>query len=164
MIKALATTIREFIIRGVTTLPPLKNLVPRFTKWGRAQETMTEALIIGKWRCRDCQKEENFSVSQTTFFFCAWATELFDDSIHVALLTRFPFCESFIECFGWEDLYQVPRWCEPLPIVWDFKIERDLARVEMTFSRIIEQGGYTESCMRSRWSESEVNDTKQGIG
>jgi hypothetical protein len=109
MIKALMTIITEFITRGVTTLPLKKNLILRFTKGGGAQETMKEELIVGKRRCRDYQKVENFSVSQTTFFFYAWAIEHFDDSSHVALITRFHFFESFIECFGWEGLYHVPR-------------------------------------------------------
>jgi hypothetical protein len=72
MIKALMTIIREFITRGVIALPLKRNLILRFTKGGGAQEMMKEALIVGKRRCRDCWKDENFSVSQTTFF--AWVT------------------------------------------------------------------------------------------
>jgi hypothetical protein len=52
-----------------------------------AQEMMKSALIVEKAGYQDSQKEENFSVSHVTFFFCAWVTEHFDDSNHVALIT-----------------------------------------------------------------------------
>jgi hypothetical protein len=40
--------IKDFVTKGVTTLPPKRNLIPRFMMGGGAQETMNDALIVEK--------------------------------------------------------------------------------------------------------------------
>jgi hypothetical protein len=55
--------IKDFITRGVTTLPLKRNLIPRFTK--EAQETMKDALIVE--RILEPLKGGNFSISYATF-------------------------------------------------------------------------------------------------
>jgi hypothetical protein len=67
MIKVLMIVIRAAITRSVIApLPPKRNLIPRFTKGGGAQEVMKDALIEEKGRYQDSRKEENFSISQST--------------------------------------------------------------------------------------------------
>jgi hypothetical protein len=65
MIKVLMIVIRAAITRSVIA-PPKRNLIPRFTKGGGAQEVMKDALIEEKGRYQDSRKEENFSISQST--------------------------------------------------------------------------------------------------
>jgi hypothetical protein len=62
---------------------------------------MKGALIEKKRGYQDSRKEENFSVSPATFPPCAWVTEHFEDSGHVALISRSSLFDSFIECYGW---------------------------------------------------------------
>jgi hypothetical protein len=56
--------IKDFITRGVTTLPLKRNLIPRFTK-EEAQETMKDALTVE--RILEPLKGGNFSISYAIF-------------------------------------------------------------------------------------------------
>jgi hypothetical protein len=82
LIKALTKAIRETITWGVTALPFKRNLIPRFTKGGAAQETMKDTLIEEKRRYQDSWMED-FSVTHATFpFMCGRHRTLFN---HVVL-------------------------------------------------------------------------------
>jgi hypothetical protein len=52
------TEIKEFVTRGVTALPPYRNLVPRFMKEGGAQENDEGCIDRGDQRILDSWEED----------------------------------------------------------------------------------------------------------
>jgi hypothetical protein len=62
-------------------------------------------------------------VSNVAFSFYAWAIEHFKDSDHVALITRSPLSDSFIECSGWGRPLSSSTPMPTAPLMLDFKIK-----------------------------------------
>jgi hypothetical protein len=99
MIKPLIKVIRGNITQGVTALPLKKSHTKVYEMRGNIRNDEV-CIDRGETKMSRPSKKGNFSVSQKAFFLCAWVTVQVDDSSHVALITQFPFSDSFIKCFG----------------------------------------------------------------
>jgi hypothetical protein len=122
-----------------------------------------------RWRMYWSRRKENigtvgrsgdFSVSHVAFSFCVWATKHFDDSDHVALITWFPLCDSFIKYPGWRR----PLSCSTpmLTASIGVRLQRPkwaLAWVEVTFSwiewiRWAHEAAWDHDNMARKWTNT----------
>jgi hypothetical protein len=100
---------------------PLKtNLVLRFMKGRGAQETMKDALIEEKRWYRGSQKVENFSISHAASPSRSPRAHCRHPSMLHPLVNP-PCLLVPLDALDEGDLYQVPRPCWQLPLVWGFK-------------------------------------------